>query len=188
MAVYHLKASFGSRAGGQSARAKADYIEREGRYEKDGEELEHKEHGNMPEWAQAEPGKYWEAADENERAKDCSICSRHRKVLVDISSFVTSAVGIDACDSRNCRASDTRWYSPSCSLLANPPPVLSGCSVASRRWSALRIASGSVLVSRSNSVLSFSSERQLIGALAIGKALIGVLVSGCLDGPKAVKG
>ena len=68
MAVYHLKASFGSRAGGQSARAKADYIEREGRYEKDGEELEHKEHGNMPEWAQEDPGKYWDAADEHERA------------------------------------------------------------------------------------------------------------------------
>ena len=68
MAVYHLKASFGSRAGGQSARAKADYIEREGRYEKDGEELEHKEHGNMPEWAENDPGKYWEAADEHERA------------------------------------------------------------------------------------------------------------------------
>ena len=68
MAVYHLKASFGSRAGGQSARAKSDYIEREGRYEKDGEELEHKEPGNMPEWAQDDHGKYWEAADENERA------------------------------------------------------------------------------------------------------------------------
>ena len=68
MAVYHLKASFGSRSGGQSARAKADYIEREGRYAEDAEELEHKEHGNMPQWAQAEPGKYWEAADQNERA------------------------------------------------------------------------------------------------------------------------
>ena len=68
MAVFHLKASFGSRAGGQSARAKSDYIEREGRYEKDGEELEHKEHGNMPEWAEDDPEKYWEAADEHERA------------------------------------------------------------------------------------------------------------------------
>ena len=48
MAVFHLKAGFGSRAGGQSARAKSDYIEREGRYEQNGEELEHKEHGNMP--------------------------------------------------------------------------------------------------------------------------------------------
>ena len=68
MAVYHLKVSFGSRTGGQSARAKSDYIEREGRYGKDGEELEHKEHGNMPEWARDEPKKYWQAADENERA------------------------------------------------------------------------------------------------------------------------
>ena len=68
MAVYHLKASFGSRAGGQSARAKCDYIEREGRYERDREELEYKEHGNMPEWAGDDPGKYWAAADEHERA------------------------------------------------------------------------------------------------------------------------
>ena len=68
MAVYHLKVSVGSRAGGQSAGAKADYIEREGNYEKDREELEHKEHGNMPEWAKDDPHSYWEAADEHERA------------------------------------------------------------------------------------------------------------------------
>ena len=68
MAVYHLKASFGSRAGGQSARAKSDYIEREGRYEKDSEELEYKEHGNMPEWAEENPKEYWSAADQYERS------------------------------------------------------------------------------------------------------------------------
>ena len=68
MAVFHIKASFGSRAGGQSARAKSDYIEREGRYEKDSEELEYKEHGNMPEWAEDGPGEYWEAADKHERS------------------------------------------------------------------------------------------------------------------------
>ena len=68
MAVFHIKASFGSRAGGQSARAKSDYIEREGRYEQDSEELEYKEHGNMPEWAEDDPGSYWEAADKYERA------------------------------------------------------------------------------------------------------------------------
>ena len=68
MAVYHLKMSVGSRACGQSARAKSDYIEREGRYEQDREELEHKEHGNMPEWAEDDPRSYWEAADEYERA------------------------------------------------------------------------------------------------------------------------
>ena len=68
MAVYHLKVSVGSRAGGQSAVAKEDYIEREGRYEKNREELEHKEHGNMPEWAEEDPRSYWEEADEYERA------------------------------------------------------------------------------------------------------------------------
>ena len=68
MAVFHLKVSFGSRAGGQSALAKSQYIEREGRYEKDSEELEHKENENMPEWARDDAEKYWEAADEHERA------------------------------------------------------------------------------------------------------------------------
>ncbi len=68
MAVYHLKMSVGSRAGGQSALAKNDYIEREGRYELDREELEDKEHENMPEWAEDAPRSYWAAADEHERA------------------------------------------------------------------------------------------------------------------------
>ena len=68
MAVFHLKVSVGSRAGGQLARAKADYIEREGRYERDREELEHRESDNMPEWAKEDPRSYWEAADEHERA------------------------------------------------------------------------------------------------------------------------
>ena len=45
----------GSRSGGQSARAKADYIERAGRYEQDREELEHRESGNMPKWAKDDP-------------------------------------------------------------------------------------------------------------------------------------
>ena len=68
MAVFHLKVSVGSRAGGQLARAKADYIEREGRYELDREDLEHRESENMPEWAKDDPRSYWEAADEHERA------------------------------------------------------------------------------------------------------------------------
>ena len=68
MAVYHLKVGFGSRASGQSARAKNEYIEREGRYAEDGEELEHVEHGHMPAWAQDDPHAYWQAADAHERA------------------------------------------------------------------------------------------------------------------------
>ena len=68
MAVFHLKVSVGSRSGGQSALAKSEYIEREGRFEQDREELEHRESGNMPEWAEEDPRSYWEASDEYERA------------------------------------------------------------------------------------------------------------------------
>ena len=68
VAVFHLKMSVGSRADGRSAAAKADYIEREGRYEQDREELEHRESEHMPEWAESDPRSYWEAADEYERA------------------------------------------------------------------------------------------------------------------------
>ena len=60
MAVYHLKMSVGSRDGGQSARAKDAYIEREDRYAKqDPEECEHVEHGHMPAWAQDDQRTYW---------------------------------------------------------------------------------------------------------------------------------
>ena len=68
MAIYHLSVKTGSRGGGQSAKAKSDYIEREGKYEKDRDELAYSESGNMPEWAGDDPQKYWEAADEHERA------------------------------------------------------------------------------------------------------------------------
>ena len=68
MAIYHLSVKTGSRIGGQSAKAKSDYNEREGKYAKDGEELEYRESGNMPEWAEDDPQKYWAAADAGERA------------------------------------------------------------------------------------------------------------------------
>ena len=68
MAIYHLNVKTGTRLGGQSARAKSDYIGREGKYEKDGEELEYKESGNMPEWAEDDPRGYWAGADAHERA------------------------------------------------------------------------------------------------------------------------
>ena len=68
MAIYHLNLNVGSRSGGQSARAKSEYIEREGKYEKDSEELEYRESGNMPSWAADDPRAYWSAADEHERA------------------------------------------------------------------------------------------------------------------------
>ena len=68
MAIFHLTVKTGSRLGGQSARAKADYIEREGKYERQDDELAHRESENMPEWAKDDPRSYWEAADECERA------------------------------------------------------------------------------------------------------------------------
>ena len=68
MAIYHLKVGFGSRASGQSACAKNEYIEREGRYAADRDEREHVEHGHMPAWAQDDPHAYWQAADAHERA------------------------------------------------------------------------------------------------------------------------
>ena len=68
MAIYHLNVKTGTRIGGQSAKAKSDYIEREGKYKADGEELEYKESANMPEWAEDDPQKYWAAADAGERA------------------------------------------------------------------------------------------------------------------------
>ena len=68
MAIYYIDVKVGNRAGGQSARAKSEYIEREGKYEKDGEELEYRESGNMPSWAADDPRAYWSAADEHERA------------------------------------------------------------------------------------------------------------------------
>ena len=55
MAIFHLTVKTGSRLGGQSARAKADYIEREGKYERQDDELAHRESENMPEWAEDDP-------------------------------------------------------------------------------------------------------------------------------------
>ena len=68
MSLYHLSTSVGSRGGGQSASAKDDYIEREGRYASDRSEVEHVESGHMPGWAEEAPHAYWEAADAHERA------------------------------------------------------------------------------------------------------------------------
>lgn len=68
MAIYHLTAKTGSKAKGQSAAAKMDYISREGKYSKDVSEVLGKSSGNMPEWAAADPSQYWKAADQHERA------------------------------------------------------------------------------------------------------------------------
>jgi len=67
MAIYHLTVKSISRGKG-SAKGRSDYIEREGKYQKDAAEIVHKESGNMPAWAEPEPREYWQAADDYERA------------------------------------------------------------------------------------------------------------------------
>lgn len=64
----HFSTSVGSRSTGQSAAAKYDYINREGKYAKGRENADYKESGNLPEWAKDNPRMYWESADESERA------------------------------------------------------------------------------------------------------------------------
>ena len=68
MAIYHLNCKVGSRSGGQSAKAKSDYLSREGKYTKDRDEVLSLESGNMPDWAEQDPSAYWDMADLYERA------------------------------------------------------------------------------------------------------------------------
>lgn len=68
MAIYHLNVKTGTRKGGQSAQAKYDYINREGKYSRDYAEVESVDDGHMPAWAQSKPRDYWQAADRGERA------------------------------------------------------------------------------------------------------------------------
>ena len=48
--------------------AKHDYISREGKYARESGEVEHVEHGHLPEWAADNARGYWQAADQGERA------------------------------------------------------------------------------------------------------------------------
>lgn len=66
MAIFHLTAKTVSR-GSASAKARHDYIEREGRYQSDRDEVSYSQSGNMPEWAVDDSKKYWDASDRHER-------------------------------------------------------------------------------------------------------------------------
>lgn len=67
MAIYHMTVKTGSRQDGQSASAKCDYIERNGKYARARDPVLHVEHGHMPSFAQDDPRSYWQAADLYER-------------------------------------------------------------------------------------------------------------------------
>ena len=68
MAIYHLHVKNGSRAGGQSARAHAQYVSRDGKYSRERDVLEYAESGHMPAWTAEHDLDYWDAADLYERA------------------------------------------------------------------------------------------------------------------------
>jgi hypothetical protein len=64
MASYHCSVKAGASAG---AAAHDAYIEREGKYKKDRDDLEAVEGGNLPTWASCSAD-FWKASDEHERA------------------------------------------------------------------------------------------------------------------------
>jgi hypothetical protein len=71
-ALYHCHASIGSRASGASAGTRHEYLKREGIFAEPGrcaEDFVASVSGNMPEWAEADPGLYWRMADLHERDK-----------------------------------------------------------------------------------------------------------------------
>lgn len=68
MAIFHFEANTGTRSGGHSARAKFDYIAREGSKHEHRDPRLHIESGHMPAFAAADAVAYWSAADEHERA------------------------------------------------------------------------------------------------------------------------
>lgn len=68
MAIYHLSARTGSRAGGNTAGDLAKYSLRQGQWEEKSNELIFAESGNMPAWAEHDSVKYWKSADLWERA------------------------------------------------------------------------------------------------------------------------
>lgn len=74
MATYHLNVRKISKAKGQSAKAKSDYINREDKYSKRFEDLRFSDSGNMPSFSQNNPEKFWEFADIYERA-NARVCT-----------------------------------------------------------------------------------------------------------------
>ena len=65
----HCNVKTGTRASGQSAAAKYDYISRDGKYAKAGrKEVVHLESGCMPAFASSDARLYWSAADSHERS------------------------------------------------------------------------------------------------------------------------
>ena len=74
MATYHLNIRRCSKAKGQSAKAKSDYINREDKYSKRFDDVQYTQSGNMPTFAQHSPDEFWVSADIYERS-NARVCS-----------------------------------------------------------------------------------------------------------------
>lgn len=75
MAIYHLNVKTISRGSGGSAGSSYDYLNRDGKYAKDKDEVLMMSSGNMPGWTKGQPGEYWRTADVYERA-NARLCKR----------------------------------------------------------------------------------------------------------------
>jgi hypothetical protein len=67
MATYHCAIKKGT-SKTKSAKRHENYICREKSYKNKEKDLEYKEHGNMPSWAEKDPELFWKAADKYERS------------------------------------------------------------------------------------------------------------------------
>lgn len=68
MAIYHFQVSTAKRSANSNSASRYHYIKRDTlKYAKDREEVLYATDGNIPAWAEGEPGTYWMAADAYER-------------------------------------------------------------------------------------------------------------------------
>lgn len=74
MAIYHLNVRRVSKAKGQSAIAKSNYINRDDKYSSRFDDLRFLQSGNMPNFAQNNPSLFWESADIYERS-NARVCT-----------------------------------------------------------------------------------------------------------------
>ncbi|MEH8138965.1 MobA/MobL family protein [Gallibacterium anatis] len=74
MAIYHLNVRRVSKAKGQSAKAKSNYINRDDKYSSRFDDLQFSQSGNMPNFAQTNPNLFWEYADIYERS-NARVCT-----------------------------------------------------------------------------------------------------------------
>lgn len=95
MAIYHLQVKNGSRAGGQSAHAHAQYVSRAGKYRRERDALVYAESGHLPAWTAGHGLAYWDAADLYERANGQLYKEVEFALPVELSAAAQRALALD---------------------------------------------------------------------------------------------